>query len=56
VTTPQNGWFIAAIWMALAFAASLILIWTGISVALIEILVGVLAGNFPGIHATTEWN
>jgi len=52
---PHNVWFIAAIWMGLAFAASLISIWTGISVALIEILVGVIAGNFLGIHATTEW-
>src|SRR6185503_3701741 len=51
----QNVWFLAALWMALAFAASLISIWTGISVALIEILVGVFAGNVLGIHATTEW-
>jgi Kef-type K+ transport system membrane component KefB len=51
----QNVWFIAAIWMALAFSASLISIWAGISVALIEILVGVVGGNFLGIHATTEW-
>src|SRR5213075_1241155 len=51
----QNVWFIAAIWMALAFSASLISIWAGISVALIEILVGVIAGNFLGIHATTDW-
>ncbi|MFN2622922.1 MAG: cation:proton antiporter [Chthoniobacterales bacterium] len=51
----QNVWFIAALWMGLAFAASLISIWTGISVALIEILVGVFAGNVLGIHATTEW-
>src|SRR6266436_7409067 len=51
----QNVWFIAAIWMALALSASLISIWAGISVALIEILVGVVAGNFLGIHATTDW-
>jgi Kef-type K+ transport system membrane component KefB len=51
----QNVWFIAAIWMGLAFSASLISIWAGISVALIEILVGVIAGNFLGIHATTDW-
>jgi Kef-type K+ transport system membrane component KefB len=51
----QNVWFIAAIWMALAFSASLISIWAGISVALVEILVGVIAGNFLGIHATTDW-
>jgi Kef-type K+ transport system membrane component KefB len=51
----QNVWFIAAIWKALALSASLISIWAGVSVALIEILVGVLAGNFLGIHATTDW-
>src|SRR5436189_2458710 len=51
----QNVWFIAAIWMALAFSASLISIWAGLSVALVEILVGVIAGNFLGIHATTDW-
>ena len=51
----ENVWFVAAIWMALAFAASLISIWTGISVALIEILVGVAAGNFLHLHASTEW-
>jgi len=51
----ENVWFVAAMWMALAFAASLISIWTGISVALIEILVGVAAGNFLHLHATTEW-
>ena len=51
----QNVWFLAALWMALAFAASLISIWTGISVAVIEIVVGVFAGNVLGIHATTEW-
>src|SRR2546430_6647155 len=51
----ENIWFVAAIWMALAFVASLISIWTGISVALIEILVGVLAGNFLGLHANMDW-
>ena len=51
----QNIWLIAAIWMALAFVASLISIWTGISVALIEILVGVVAGNFLGLHANMDW-
>src|SRR5438309_6760499 len=51
----QSVWFVAALCMSLAFFASLISIWTGISVALIEIMVGVIAGNFLGIHATTEW-
>ena len=41
--------------MGLALIASLISIRVGISVALVEILVGVVAGNFLGIHKTTEW-
>lgn len=51
----SNIWFVAAIWMGLALIASLISIRMGVSVALIEILVGVIAGNFLGIHSTTEW-
>src|SRR5208282_5898557 len=56
----DNIWFVAAIWMGLAFAASLISIRVGISVALIEIVVGVAAGNiqFAGgqhILQTTDW-
>jgi Kef-type K+ transport system membrane component KefB len=51
----QNIWFVAAIWMGLALIASLFSIWTGISVALIEILVGVIAGNFLGLHANMDW-
>ena len=56
----ENIWFIAAFWMGLAFLASLISIRVGISVALIEILVGVVVGNIHfGEHQqllhTTEW-
>src|ERR1039457_3384121 len=56
----ENIWFVAAIWMGLAFLASLISIRVGISVALIEIVVGVAAGNihFAGgqhILQTTDW-
>jgi Kef-type K+ transport system membrane component KefB len=51
----ENIWFVAAIWMGLALVASLISIRLGVSVALIEILVGVIAGNYLGIHKTTEW-
>ena len=40
--------------MALALLASLISIRLAVSVALIEILVGVIAGNFFGLH-TTPW-
>lgn len=50
----SNVWLVASAWMALALAASLISIRVGISVALIEILIGILAGNFLGIH-TTPW-
>jgi len=56
----ENVWYVAAIWMGLAFLASLISIRVGISVALIEILVGVVAGNIHfgnGQHVlqTTDW-
>ena len=56
----ENIWFVAAIWMGLAFLASLISIRAGISVALIEILVGVVAGNIhfgnsQHILQTTDW-
>ena len=56
----DNIWFIAAFWMGLALLASLISIRLGISVALIEILVGDVVGNLhtasqaPLLH-TTEW-
>ncbi len=50
----ENVWFIASAWMGLALLASLISIRLGISVALVEIFVGVLGGNFLGFH-TTPW-
>jgi len=40
--------------MGLALLASLISIRVGISVALVEILVGIIAGNYLGVH-TTPW-
>jgi len=48
----ENTWFIASFWVALAFAASLISIRIGLSVALVEIAVGVVGGNFLGLHST----
>jgi len=57
----DNIWYVAAIWMGLAFVASLVSIRLGISVALIEIVVGVIVGNihFGAEHQhllkTTEW-
>jgi len=45
----SNIWLIASVWMALALLASVISIKLGISVALIEILIGIIAGNFLGV-------
>jgi Kef-type K+ transport system membrane component KefB len=50
----ENIWFTAAIWVGLALAASLISIRIGISVALVEIAVGVVGGNYLGLH-TLPW-
>ncbi len=50
----ENIWYIAAIWMGLAFVASLIAIRTGISVALVEIMVGVVVGNLALPAAITS--
>lgn len=50
----DNVWFIAAAWMGIALLASLISIRVGISVALVEIFLGVIGGNFLGFH-TTPW-
>src|SRR6266849_6968134 len=50
----QNLWFVAAAWMGLALVASVISIRLGISVALVEMFVGVIGGNFLGFH-TTPW-
>jgi Kef-type K+ transport system membrane component KefB len=56
----ENIWFIAAIWIGLALVASLVSIRVGVSVALIEIVVGVAAGNvhFGDGHQilrSTDW-
>jgi Kef-type K+ transport system membrane component KefB len=48
----DNIWLIAAAWMAAALIASLISIRLGISVALVEIFVGVIGGNYLGFHPT----
>lgn len=50
----DNIWLVAALWMGLAFLASLISIRIGVSVALVEIFVGIAAGNL-GLHQTTPW-
>jgi Kef-type K+ transport system membrane component KefB len=50
----DNAYLIAAEWIALALLASLISIRLGISVALIEIVMGVIGGNVLSLH-TTPW-
>jgi Kef-type K+ transport system membrane component KefB len=45
-----NVYYVMAIWVGMALLASFISIRVGISVALIEILVGAVAGNIPGIR------
>ena len=50
----QNVWFMAAAWMGLAFVASVVSIRIGVSVALLEIGAGIIAGNFFGFHPN-EW-
>jgi Kef-type K+ transport system membrane component KefB len=47
-------WFQSALWLGLAFLASLISIRVAISVALIEIVLGAVAGNLVGL-TITEW-
>ncbi len=50
----MNIYLVAAVWLAMALLASLISIRVGISVALIEILVGAVAGNIPGLNHFIE--
>jgi Kef-type K+ transport system membrane component KefB len=47
----MNVYWVAAVWMALALAASLISMQTGIAVALVEIVLAAVVGNLPG-HAS----
>jgi Kef-type K+ transport system membrane component KefB len=54
VCAVENIWLASAVWLGLALLASIISIRVAISVALIEIVVGVLAGNTVGLHLT-EW-
>jgi len=49
----NNTYTIAAIWIGLAFAAAVIAARTGVSVSLIEILVGIAVGNLLGLRSTS---
>ncbi len=48
----ENVWLDSALWIGLALAASLISIRVAISVALIEIVIGAVAGNLIGLTLT----
>ncbi|ABB15087.1 cation:proton antiporter [Carboxydothermus hydrogenoformans] len=50
----ENTWLVAALWIGLALVSGLIAGWTGISISLVEIAVGVVAGNFLGLHPN-QW-
>ena len=50
----MNVYGVAAVWIALALAASLISIRVGIAVALAEILVGAISGNVPGLSGLVQ--
>jgi len=49
----ENVWFASSVWIGLALLASLISIRVGISVALVEIVVGAFAGNLIGLSAAS---
>ncbi len=46
----MNTWLMASLWVGLALAAALISVRLGISVALTEIMVGAIGGNYLGLH------
>lgn len=50
----DNQWFQAALWMGLALVATLLSLRIAISIALLEIIVGVFGGNFLPLERT-EW-
>ena len=51
----EQTWYVAMVWIGLALIASIISIRTAISVALVEIFVGVIGGNFLGLDPRVEW-
>jgi len=50
----DNMWLVAAVWMTLAFFSSIVSIRVKLAAALVEIIVGVLAGNLLGLQ-TNAW-
>src|SRR4030067_2751238 len=50
----ENQWLQAALWMGLALIATILSLKIAISIALLEIMVGVIGGNFLPLQRT-EW-
>jgi Kef-type K+ transport system membrane component KefB len=50
----ENVWLMSALWIGLALVSSLLSIRLALSVALVEIIVGMIGGNLLGL-ATTGW-
>ncbi len=48
----ESLWVVAAIWIGMALVATLISVRIGISVALVEICVGIAGGNLLSLHST----
>ncbi|HJU05917.1 MAG TPA: cation:proton antiporter [Nitrospiraceae bacterium] len=52
----ENMWDVAALWIGLALLATLISIRIGMSVALVEICIGIAGGNLLDLHPTAWMN
>jgi hypothetical protein len=48
----ENIWLASAVWLGLALLASIISIRVAMSIALVEIVVGAVAGNVIGLRLT----
>ncbi len=51
--TVNNPWLVAAVWMTLAAISAFVAIRLSLAAALVEILIGVLAGNLLHLQTTT---
>jgi Kef-type K+ transport system membrane component KefB len=52
-STLPNSWLVAALWMGIALVGALIAIRLRIAAALVEIILGILAGNFIALTTNT---
>src|SRR5712692_6699190 len=48
----QNIWFASALWIGLALCAAILQNWVAVSIALLEIIVGAVAGNIVDLPLT----